>query len=63
MKGVCCEYCTKCEKDACPIQTASPWSRWKDFCSAFDPDRNEPNARSLPEKGDKHVNFRGRKRV
>ena len=33
--GVCCEFCTRMEGGGCPVITANPWSRWKNFCSEF----------------------------
>lgn len=46
-KGVCCQYCIKFEKSACPIKEASPWSRWGDWCSQYEPnpDEKEPVTR------------------
>jgi hypothetical protein len=33
---VCCDLCRKFEDiDCCPVNTASPWSRHKDYCGAF----------------------------
>ncbi len=33
--GLCCELCKKQGTDDCPVKTASPWSRWEDFCDKF----------------------------
>lgn len=33
--GICCELCIKNSQFDCPIQTASIWSRWKNFCNEF----------------------------
>lgn len=35
-KGKCCEYCTKHEQPECPVKSAEPWSRWRNFCSEFE---------------------------
>lgn len=49
LDGVCCEYCAKIETPACPVQTASPWNRWKDFCGEYTPNLNEPSALTIEE--------------
>jgi hypothetical protein len=36
LQGVCCEFCRKKETDECPVTSASPWSRWKNFCSEYE---------------------------
>jgi len=37
LNGVCCEFCSKHEKNKrCPVKDASPWSRWKNFCSEYE---------------------------
>ena len=36
MQGVCCQFCLHYETKACPIKTASPWSRNRDFCSTYE---------------------------
>ena len=47
--GVCCQYCTKFEGE-CPIKNASPWSRWKNFCSEYDPNKDKyPEALTIKE--------------
>ncbi len=33
--GICCEYCDKFNTGSCPVVTADPWSRWKDYCGEF----------------------------
>ena len=33
--GMCCEYCLKQETSECPVKTASPWSRWGNYCNEF----------------------------
>lgn len=48
-KGVCCQYCIKFEKSACPIKEASPWSRWGDWCSQYEPNPDEKEAVMLEE--------------
>lgn len=48
-KGVCCQYCIKFEKSACPIKEASPWSRWGDWCSKYEPNPDEKEAVTLEE--------------
>ena len=35
IEGICCELCSKEGTSACPVESASPWSRWVDFCGAF----------------------------
>ena len=47
LNGVCCQYCQHFETSECPVQTASPWSRWGNWCSEYQPTPNEPDARSL----------------
>ena len=49
LKGVCCAYCVKFETGACPVRTASPWSRWKDFCGEYTPNPDEPCALTIAE--------------
>lgn len=34
--GMCCEYCLKMETSECPVKTASPWSRWGNYCNEFE---------------------------
>lgn len=36
--GICCEYCIKQETNDCPVENASPWSRWNNFCSEYEND-------------------------
>lgn len=48
-KGVCCQYCIKFEKSACPIKEASPWSRWGDWCSQYERNPAETGAMTLEE--------------
>lgn len=45
--GVCCQYCQHFKTDHCPVTDASPWSRWRNFCSEYSPDRQYPDAREL----------------
>jgi hypothetical protein len=47
--GVCCQYCIKFEQPSCPVKTASPWSRWGNWCNAYHPNPNMPEARPLPD--------------
>jgi hypothetical protein len=49
LEGVCCAYCGKFQTGACPVQTASPWSRWKDFCGEYTPNPDEPYALTIAE--------------
>jgi len=42
VKGVCCAYCKHFEKESCPIKEASPWSRWKNYCSEYILDTDNP---------------------
>ena len=58
--GVCCQYCVHFDKGDCPVKTASPWSRWGNWCNCYRPNPNIPEARELvattqvkmPRKGD-----------
>ena len=50
--GVCCQYCINFEQPLCPVQTASPWSRWGNWCNAYHPNPNMPEARPLPDAKD-----------
>ncbi len=50
VNGVCCQYCIKFEQPLCPVKTASPWSRWGNFCNAYEHNPKEPQARPLPLK-------------
>jgi hypothetical protein len=47
--GVCCQYCINFEQPLCPVKTASPWSRWGNWCNAYHPNPNMPDARPLPD--------------
>jgi len=47
--GVCCQYCAKYLHIDCPVKTASPWSRWGNWCNAYHPNPNMPEARPLPD--------------
>ena len=38
--GLCCEYCIKHETNDCPVDNASPWSRWANFCNEFVDNKN-----------------------
>ena len=48
LKGVCCQYCIHFEKTSCPIQNASPWSRWKNWCNEYEPNPDEKEAKPFP---------------
>ena len=45
--GVCCAYCKHFEKESCPIKEASPWSKWRNYCSEYIPDTENPHAEYL----------------
>jgi hypothetical protein len=47
LSGVCCQYCAHFETAACPVSTASPWSRWKHWCSEYAPNPAYPEALSI----------------
>jgi hypothetical protein len=47
LDGVGCIYCDKYESKRCPIISASPWSKYKNFCSEYRPNRNDNQALSL----------------
>jgi hypothetical protein len=47
LKGVCCEFCRKVRTEECPVESAAPWSRWKNWCSEYQPNPDEPEAVSL----------------
>lgn len=32
----CCGICKKFEKSNCPVHSANPWSKWKNYCNEFD---------------------------
>jgi len=49
MQGVCCQFCLHYETKACPIKTAGPWSRHRDFCSAYEPNPEENEAREMKD--------------
>lgn len=54
VQGVCCQYCLKFEEHSCPVKTASPWSRWKNYCSEYAPNNKEyPEALPLIESIEK----------
>ena len=54
IKGVCCQYCTEFEKHSCPVKSASPWSRWGNFCSAYNPNKKSfPDALTIVEAAEK----------
>lgn len=40
-EGICCEFCKKQESSLCPIESASPWSRWKNFCNEFEDEEGD----------------------
>ena len=41
LNGVCCAFCADFEKKECPVVTASPWSRWSNFCSEYKRDAKD----------------------
>jgi hypothetical protein len=47
VNGVCCQYCIHFEQSSCPISTASPWSRWGNWCNVYSPNPKYPDSRSL----------------
>lgn len=47
LEGVCCQYCVHFETIECPVRTAAPWSRWKNWCNEYEPEPEEPEARVL----------------
>lgn len=49
LDGVCCQYCIYFEKPECPIKEASPWSRWGNWCSEYQPNPSEPSALTINE--------------
>ena len=48
LEGVCCQYCIHFEQDTCPVDRASPWSRWGNWCNVYTRNPDEPEARPLP---------------
>lgn len=49
IKGVCCAYCLKFEKRACPVKTADPWRKWRDYCGQYEKNKTIPEASNLFE--------------
>ena len=49
LSGVCCAYCLRFETSRCPIKTAEPWSRWQNWCNAYEPDTDLEEAKSIIE--------------
>jgi hypothetical protein len=47
--GVCCAYCRHYERPACPVKTADPWSKFKDFCGEYVPSEHNNAALTLRE--------------
>jgi hypothetical protein len=35
VEGICCEHCVFFEHPLCPVSSADPWSRHKDYCGNF----------------------------
>ena len=48
LEGVCCQYCKHFEQNECPVKTASPWSRWKNWCNCYEPNPKNTEAKPLP---------------
>ncbi len=49
IEGVCCEYCEKLNAVKCPVKaTYCSWSRWEDWCSKYEPNKDIPNSRTFP---------------
>ena len=48
LDGVCCQYCKHFEQNECPVKTASPWSRWGNWCNVYEPNPDEPEAKPFP---------------
>lgn len=64
--GVCCEYCRHKDSAECPVSDAAPWSRWKNWCSKYEPDPGIPEAKALeqvmllpPEKRSQQISLEG----
>lgn len=36
LPNVCCAYCLKFETGECPVKSASPWSRWGNWCNEYE---------------------------
>ena len=51
VEGVCCAYCTNRDTEQCPVINANNWSRWKNFCSEYEPDACIVEAKVLEMKG------------
>jgi hypothetical protein len=47
LEGVCCAYCLWFDTQQCPVQDASPWSRWQNWCSSYTPNPAESDAKAL----------------
>jgi len=47
--GVCCQYCEHFESRDCPVGAASPWSRWRDFCGKYEPNKKEEDAVTIKQ--------------
>jgi hypothetical protein len=62
LKGVCCEFCRHVRTDDCPVEAASPWSRWKDWCSEYAPNLEIAEARSIEEAVSADLKEQQRKR-
>jgi hypothetical protein len=49
LDGVCCGFCAKFERRECPVKGASPWSRWQNWCSEYEPDPAQIEAKTIEE--------------
>ena len=35
-EGIACVLCSKQEQSECPVKTASPWSKYYNFCNEYE---------------------------
>jgi hypothetical protein len=47
--GVCCAYCSHFQHPRCPVKTAAPWSKFRQFCADYVPNEHNKVALTLKE--------------
>jgi len=45
--GVCCALCRWFELPGCPVSSASPWSRYGNWCNVYEPNPGMPDAKTI----------------